>query len=190
MLCAQANGAAAATLRHAIIALMERVACEKHGPADVPRLERILVAEHRGAPMRALERVEAAVGQGLIGDRYAAGRGTFSSRAAVMAGAREVSLVSMAAVAACSRRLDMPIEAAALRRNLVVTGLDLMTMRGQLLCVGDVRLEIVSSCPPCGYLSRLLGQDMRAGLHRIGGMRAAVRTGGLLIAGQHIVTEQ
>lgn len=172
-----------------MIAFMESAASEKHRSADRPRLEQIFIAGDRGAPMRALERVEAVVGQGLSGDRYAAGRGTFSSRAAVMAGAREVSLVTREAVFACGQRLGAPIEAAALRRNLVVSNLDLMSLRGRLLQIGDVRLEIVSSCPPCGYLSRLLDQDMRTGLHRMGGMRAAVRTGGALVAGTEIEIE-
>ena len=160
------------------------------GPGTAtPRLERILIAGERGAPMRAVAQAEAARGQGLVGDRYHAGRGTFSKRAAVMPGARDVSLITRDAVALCSRRLGVPVEAALLRRNLVVDGLEIAALRGRTLAIGDVRLEIVSSCPPCGYLSRLLGLDMRTGLHRVGGMRAAVRTPGLLVAGAPIAIE-
>lgn len=136
--------------------------------------------------MREVASVEAIAGRGLVGDRYHAGRGTFSSRIAVAAGAREVSLIEATSIAECARRLGEPVDAAALRRNLVISGLDLMTLRGQVLAIGAVRLQVVSSCPPCGYLSRLCGRDMRHGLRGIGGMRAGVLVGGRLVVGAAI----
>lgn len=147
------------------------------------RLQRILTTGERAGSMQDRLDVEAVAGRGLIGDRYHAGRGTFSSRIAVAAGAREVSLIDSAALLECARRLGQAVNAAMLRRNLVIEGLELMTMRGRVLMIGDVRLQVVSSCPPCGLLSRRLGLDMRQALHGIGGMRAAVLTGGRLVIG-------
>lgn len=150
---------------------------------QTPRLERVLIAPARGVAMRDVASVQAVAGRGLVGDRYHAGRGTFSARAAVAPGAREVSIIDAAAVATCAQRLNMPVDAALLRRNLVTSGLELKTLRGRVLAIGAVRLEIVSSCPPCGYLSRLCAHDMRLGLRGLGGMRARILTGGHLDAG-------
>lgn len=155
-----------------------------------PRLEQILMASARGEPMRARDEVFAEAGRGLVGDRYHAGTGTFSGRFAVHAGVRELSLIDIAAVDECAQRLARRVSAADLRRNLVVAGLDLAALRGRCLRIGAVRLEVLSDCPPCGYLSRLLGHDMRRGLARIGGMRARVVDGGLLQRRDPIRVEQ
>lgn len=163
------------------------------GAADAPRLTRILVAPARGAPMNDCATADAVAGLGLAGDRYWAGQGTFSGRAQVSAGARELSMIDTAAVAECNRRLvgagRCAVDAAALRRNLVVEGLDLMSVGRSWLRIGPVRLEIVGTCPPCGYLSRLLDEDMRQALHRVGGVRARIYSGGRLQVGDAIALE-
>lgn len=128
--------------------------------------------------------VQAIAGRGLEGDRYWLGEGTFSHRFEVAPGARSVSLIDTGCLAQCEKRLQCAINPSLLRRNLLVDGPDLMTLRGWTLCIGEVRLELLGSCPPCGYLSRLLGMDMRAALHGIGGMRARIISGGLLTQGQ------
>jgi|GEM_PF-474105 len=153
----------------------------------VPRLARILVAEGRGAPMQDCRTAQAVAGRGLVGDRYWAGCGTFSGRSEVWAGAREISMIDTAAVAECNRRLACAgspgVDAAALRRNLVIDELDLMTPGRSWLRIDAVEFEILGTCPPCGYLSRLLDQDMRRALYRIGGVRARVHVGGALNRG-------
>lgn len=158
----------------------------EHGGA---RLEQIWIAPSRGAAMQARERVQAEAGRGLVGDRYHAGTGTFSGRFAVKPGVREVSLIHARAIVECSRRLAQPMEAGALRRNLVISGLPDTDLRGRMVCIGEVRLEILAGCPPCGYLSRLLNLDMRRGLSHIGGMRARIAVGGRLVQGESVTVE-
>lgn len=145
-----------------------------------PRLAQIFIAPNRGARMQPCERVFAEAGRGLVGDRYHAGTGTFSGRSELVAGMREVSVIAAEAVHECGRRLDHDLRAADLRRNLVLEGLDPMRLRGHMLQIGSVRLALLGSCPPCGYLSRLLGYDMRRGLAHIGGMRARILVDGML----------
>jgi len=150
--------------------------------ADIPRIVRILVVPARGEPMRDIEQVEAVPGRGLRGDRYFEGRGTFSGRRGIYAGAREVSIIDEAAIRTCCERLDMPLDAAVFRRNLVVAGLDLRALLHADLVTGDVRLHVVSTCPPCSFLARQVGVDVKAGLKRIGGVRARVIDAGTLHA--------
>ena len=153
-------------------------------------LAQIWTAPSRGAAMQRCERVRAEPGRGLVGDRYHAGTGTFSGRYEVKPGVREVSLIHDSAIAECSRRLARPVDAGMLRRNLVIAGLSETDLRGHTLRIGEVRLEILASCPPCNYLSRLLAMDMRRGLSHIGGMRGRIAAGGLLVQGEVVVVEQ
>ncbi|MES1933397.1 MOSC domain-containing protein-containing protein [Salinisphaera shabanensis T35B1] len=154
-----------------------------------PRLERILIAPSRGAAMQERNRVWAEPGRGLAGDRYYAGTGTFSGRYEVKPGVRELSLIHAQAIVECRRRLQADICAADLRRNLVIEGLPSSGLRGSCIHIGAVRLEILGSCPPCNYLSRLLNLDMRRGLAYIGGMRARIVAGGWLVQGEPVETE-
>jgi len=149
-------------------------------------LAEIYIAATCGAPMQAVTSVQTIAERGLEGDRYAAGKGTFSNRFEVAPGARALSLIDAASVALCAERLQCSINPALLRRNVLVNGLDLMALRGWTLHVGDVRIELVGSCPPCRYLARLLDRDVRAGLRGIGGMRARIVSGGLLTQGQRM----
>lgn len=139
--------------------------------------------------MQSLQRALAVAGAGLQGDRYHAGTGTFSSRFEIVPGARALSLLDTAALRRCNERLGRAFESADLRRNLLIDGLDLMALRGHGLRIGGVRIELVGACPPCGYLSRLLQADMRAGLYGIGGMRARIVNGGVVATGMAVVLE-
>lgn len=144
-------------------------------------------AASRGAPMRSLSRVQALAGQGLTGDRYALGCGTFSSRTPVVAGARALSLIDTADIARCALRLERSIDPASLRRNIVIEGLDLLACRGARFALGTAVIEIAGRCAPCGYLSRLLESDMQAGLYRGGGMRAAILVSGWIDSGDTLI---
>ena len=154
-----------------------------------PRLHQIWIAPTRSVPMQQRRRVMADPGRGLVGDRYHAGEGTFSGRYAVKPGVREVSLIYVQAIAECSQRLDVEVSAADLRRNLVLAGMPDRDLRGSILRIEGVELEILSRCPPCGYLSRLLNLDMRRGLAYIGGMRARILTAGVLTEGAAVSIE-
>ncbi len=69
---------------------------------------------------------------------------------------------------------------------MVVSSLDLNALHGAVLAIGGAKLRILDGCPPCGYLSRLLGVDARLGLQHIGGVRAAIIEGGWLNVGDAV----
>lgn len=144
----------------------------------IPHVQGLYIAAARGRPMQAVARVTAVAGQGLAGDRYHDGAGTFSSRAALVPGARALSLIDTADIARCNNRLNSTLGGADLRRNIVVDGIDLLAWRDQRFALGDVIIRIAGRCAPCGLLSRYAGHDMRTGLYRGGGMRAVVEIGG------------
>lgn len=149
----------------------------------IGRVAAIHVAAGRGAVMRRCRDAFAEVGRGLAGDRYHAGVGTFSGRRPITAGARDLSILDTETLAICRERLGWRIEAAALRRNLLVDARVLHELDGCECAIGGARIVFAGRCAPCGYLSRLLGGDMKAALHGVGGMRAAIVASGTIAVG-------
>ena len=93
-------------------------------------------------PMQLLEFAQACAGRGLDGDRYAAGAGTFSSRADRRPG---YDLTLMAAevldeLAAAGHAVDF----ASTRRNVLTRGVDVNALVGRTFHIGDV----LSTPPP------------------------------------------
>lgn len=119
----------------------------------------VFKAVEAGEPMIACARAWAEQERGLVGDRYHAGIGTFSQRFEIVPGARALSLIDTFAIVRCEQRLGQRIKPGELRRNLIIDGLDLMSLRGARLRIGNAEIELVGACPPCGYLSRLLDFD-------------------------------
>lgn len=134
----------------------------------------IFVADAAGAPMRALDEVEALVGAGLAGDRYATDSGHWRRTDGC-----EVTLVSAEDLARASRHSGIAFAAGEHRRNLVVSGIALAAYRRRRVRIGEVLLEFHRLRPPCGYLDRLyrpgagkaLGQGAGIGLRVLRGGR-------------------
>ncbi len=147
----------------------------------------LYIAAARGRPMQAVTGATAVAGHGLAGDRYHDAVGTFSSRAALVPGARALSLIDTADIARCNDRLGRTLSGADLRRNIVVEGIDLLAWRDRRLALGEVIIRIAGRCAPCGLLSRYAGWDMRTGLYRGGGMRAVIERGGEIRIGQPLI---
>jgi MOSC domain-containing protein YiiM len=149
------------------------------------RLVAIYVARSAGAPMTACATVEARVGVGLAGDRYALGTGTYSASGR---GPRDVTLVEREAVDAV-RDDGVALTEADTRRNLVTEGVPLAHLVGRTFRVGGVRLRGLRLAEPCAYLEQLTGlAGVRAALVHRGGLRAEVLDGGPLRVGDVIVT--
>ncbi|WP_445619582.1 MOSC domain-containing protein [Kushneria sp. Sum13] len=116
-------------------------------------------------------------GRGIEGDHYSA-RG----------GKREVTLFQaehLPVVAAfCGMAILAPEQ---LRRNLVVSGLNLLACRQQQLAIGDdVILEITGPCAPCSRMERTLGPGGYNALRGHGGMTARIVQGGIIYRGDGV----
>ncbi|RZK99909.1 MAG: MOSC domain-containing protein [Rubrivivax sp.] len=147
------------------------------------RLERIILRPERRAPTLQVDSVRALVGQGLEGDRAAA-RSPSSSASA--GSKRQVTLIQqehLPVIAAFTGK-DW-VDPMLLRRNLVVSGLNLLAARAlfknepMLLCIGDeVVLEITGPCEPCSRMETILGPGGYNAMRGHGGMNARVIQGG------------
>ena len=149
------------------------------------KLHAILIGEKAKEPLHSVESVEAVKGRGLRGDRYFYGRGTFN-KTQLAQHVREVSILSYEALEACNSRIESSLNFPDLRRNLVIEHFDAGLLEGKEFQIGSAIFRIVRTCPPCRYLSRLLGEDMMTGLKYIGGYRASIVQSGILHVGDEI----
>ena len=141
----------------------------------------IFVSDAAGAPMRALEEVEALVGAGLAGDRYAAGQGHWRRTDGC-----EVTLVTAEDMDRASRRSGIPFDAGEHRRNLVVRGIALAAFRRRRVRIGEVLLEFHRLRPPCGYLDRVYRPGAGKALGKGAGIGLRVLRGGRMRLGDTV----
>ena len=162
------------------------------------RLDAIWLRPARGAPMLAASRAEAVAGQGLAGDRAARARPAGTPPAA--GGRRQVTLIQAEHLPVIAALAGLPagaVGAGLLRRNLLVSGLNLLAARSLfkdaplLLQLGDdaarsVLLEITGPCEPCSQMAAALGPGGYNAMRGHGGVTARVLRGGWLTVGAAI----
>ena len=136
----------------------------------------ILVAPDAEGPLGRVDSVQAVAGSGLDGDRYGAGRGTFSGTG------RGYQLTLVDAEALDS--IDLPWEQA--RRNIVTRGVDLNSLVGRRFSVGEVECIGRRLAEPCAHLEELSRPGvMRPLVHRAG-LRADIVSGGAIAVGDTV----
>lgn len=141
------------------------------------------IAARGGAPMESAPEVEAVAGEGLRGDRYSTGEGTFSKKTGPD---REITLIESEAIEALARDYKIELAAIDARRNLVTRGVALNHLIGRRFRVGDAMLEGLRLCEPCGHLAKLTSQAASDALVHRGGLRARVVESGTIRVGDAI----
>ncbi len=143
----------------------------------------LYIAPIAGAPMDAVEEVEAILGCGLRGDRYATGEGSFNKGAQ---GKRQVTLIN--AIFFPDTHFDY-IES---RRNIVTQGVELMWLIGKEFQIGDARMRGVKYCDPCLRPSELAGKtdSFRNEFSDRGGLVVEVLESGVIKVGSAIMPPQ
>ena len=147
----------------------------------------IHIAPAAGAPMQSVARVNARAGQGLEGDRYYSGAGTFSAQPGT---GREVTLIELEAIEALERDYQIAVDAGLARRNLVMRGVALNHLVDREFKVGEVRLRGTRLCEPCSHLEKLTRKGTLRGLVHRGGLRAEIIAGGVIRAGDNVWVEK
>jgi MOSC domain-containing protein YiiM len=160
--------------------------------ARAGRVEQVLLRPHRGGAMLRVDAAPVIAGHGLQGDRAAARASTGPG-----GGRRQVSLVQaehLPVIAALSGHSTL--DAALLRRNLVVAGLNLVAARSLFkdrplwLRIGNtVVLEVTGPCEPCSRMEEALGAGGYNAMRGHGGMTARVLVGGEVRAGDAVRCE-
>lgn len=125
-----------------------------------------------GNPAIEVEEVECVAGSGLRGDRFFGYKENYKG---------QVTLFSAEVFARMCAELGLePASPAALRRNLVVSGVDLNALVGKEFELQGVRLAGTEECRPCYWMDQALGPGAEAWLKGRGGLRCRVLTSGWL----------
>ena len=146
------------------------------------KLVQIFIAAEARAEMTRVETVEV-LREGLTGDRYVNGAGTFSKG---LSDGRAVTLIAAETIDFLKHDPGVDWTEGQHRRNLVTRGVDLVSLVHRHFRIGGIVLRGNRPCPPCGHLSKLTGLDAKALLHRRGGLRADVIEPGVIRVGDAI----
>jgi len=99
-------------------------------------------------------------------------------------GKRAVTLIQAEHVAAIAALSGAELDALDLRRNLIVSGVNLESLRQHgRFAVGDVVLEGTVECDPCNQMEDLLGPGGLAAMMGMGGICARIVTPGVVRVG-------
>lgn len=148
---------------------METLATLTARHAQNGRIDWIGLRPARRAGMELVETVEVTEA-GLEGDRARKGK-------------RAVTLVQAEHLPVIAALSGQEVTPEALRRNLMISSLNLNALRGKRLRIGSVILEITSPCAPCSRMEEALGPGGYNAMRGHGGWCATVLTGGTIAPG-------
>ena len=147
---------------------------------DLPpgRLEWIGVRPKRRAPLVELQEAEAIARHGLEGDH----------RVEKTPGSgRQVTVISTEFIEQIAHFTGRRrIEPALLRRNLVVSGINLNALRYQRFSIGEALFEATALCHPCSRMEETLGRGGVAAMLGYGGLCAKILETGTIRVGDSV----
>ena len=151
----------------------------RHLPAVQPgRVEWIGLRPERAQPMMVVDAANAVKDLGLAGDRRCEGT-PGSSRQVTLINAEHIRVIE-----ALLQRGD--INPAQLRRNIVVSGINLQALRHQKIQVGEAIFELTAQCHPCSRMEKALGPGGIAAMFMHGGLCAKIIHSGMIRAGDEV----
>ncbi len=144
----------------------------------------ICICPSAGAEMQSVQEVEAIAGQGLKGDRYSTGEGSFNKGAK---GRRQVTLINGIFFEGSS------FEYIDSRRNIITFGVELMWLIGRDFQIGTAKFRGVKYCDPCTRPNKLGGEKLKDArpfkdvFYDRGGLLAEVIEDGIIKVGDAVI---
>jgi len=89
-------------------------------------------------------------------------------------GKRAVTLIQQEHIAIVSQLVEAPVDWIRLRRNVLVSGINLLTLLGQQFQVGTAVLEGTALCDPCKNMDEAIGPGGYAAMIGHGGICARI----------------
>jgi MOSC domain-containing protein YiiM len=140
------------------------------------RVEWIGIRPERRESMQVVETITVSEKKGIIGDHYSG-----------QSGNRHVTLIQaehLPVVAALTARDTL--DPAVLRRNIAVSGLNLLALKDHQIQIGEAVLQITGQCHPCSKMETALGPGGYNAMRGHGGLTAKVVKGGTIRMGDTI----
>jgi MOSC domain-containing protein YiiM len=145
---------------------------------QIGRLEWIGLSGARRSEIVSVHTAELQEGYGLAGDHHS--KKTAGAK-------RQVTLIQAEHLVAVGQLLHRaPIEPAEVRRNLVISGINLLALKGQRFSIGTAVLEGTGPCEPCSRMEENLGPGGYNAMRGHGGLTAKVITGGPIQVGDQV----
>lgn len=141
---------------------------------SIPRLVAIAIKTAHGAPLELVDRAEVTISEGLVGN-------------VPQSSYRRVTLLSREQWDDVTAEAGVALPWQTRRANLLVEGLDLAGLKGKLVRLGDVELNINGETKPCNQMD-----EAHYGLQAIltpewrGGVYGSVQKGGTIRKGDAI----
>ena len=152
-------------------------------PHIAGRVEAIIVRGAPRDPARTISATQALAGIGLADDRLGKkGESELSTRQVTLVQAEHLPVIAQLAQLTGAAGVQA-VDPVRLRRNLVVSGINLLALRNARVQVGDAVLEIVGPCAPCSRMETEVGAGAYAAMRGHGGMTARVITSGAISVG-------
>jgi len=143
------------------------------------KLEWIGLRTERRGEIHIVEQAEAKTGLGLAGDHRCL---------KTPGSARQVTIISREYIHQIAQQLGRDfIDPTLLRRNLVVSGMNLNLLRFQRLQIGEAIFETSALCDPCSRMDENLGPGGAAAMFGYGGLCAKVIQGGRIAVGDSVM---
>ena len=148
---------------------------------DSPKVTAIYITPVAEGLPEPVNTARAIAGEGLEGDRYCSGQGTWSHWPGE---GRQVTLIEAEVLAVLEESLG--VTGAQARRNIVTHGVRLNDLVGLDFRVGDVVMTGVRLCEPCTHLEKLSAPGAASILDGCGGLRADILQGGVISVGDNL----
>jgi len=138
------------------------------------RVEWLGVRPARYAPVIQQQTIQAEAATGLLGDRYQS------------SGKRQVTLIQAEHLDVLTKLLGTIVEPTLLRRNILVSGINLVALKSARFQIGEVLLEGTGPCEPCTRMEMALGPGGYNAMRGHGGITARIVSGGWISVGDAV----
>lgn len=135
----------------------------------------IYIAERGAVPLQRPE-VDVKAGQGIVGDRYFVGKGTFSKK---LEGNRksEITFIACEEVDRFNESQGESLGYGEPRRNIITQGVNLKELIGKEFSIGSAKFLGMERCEPCAHLAATVNSKVLPHLVHTG-LRAAILESG------------
>ncbi len=135
----------------------------------------ISIRPKKRAAVQPVKQVEVTIEEGLEGDHYSK-----------QGGKRQVTLIQAEHLDTVSSILKKEVTPDLVRRNIVVKGINLLSLKDQQFQIGTCILETTGLCHPCSRMEQNLGAGGYNAMRGHGGITAKVIQGGQILIGDTV----
>jgi MOSC domain-containing protein YiiM len=126
-------------------------------------------------PLLEVQKIECVAGHGIRGDRFYDYRDNYKG---------QITFFSVEVFEKLAARFSLTNKSAGdLRRNVIVSGINLNDLIGEEFSIQGLRLRGTAHCRPCYWMNHALAPGAEEFLHGNGGLRAQILSDGVMAVG-------